>query len=1858
MYFLCLPTSAVATINTPVASCPPRKPDPSHTRQCHSQTRHDQSQTRQCQKLSSSKVKIRLGEVHHHQTQVATRAKHNSETASNAHIPRLLSVHTLAIEQHDPNTNPIHHKEQPNNLTGTPQNETLLDGTPHACPHTPRHAGPPKHDVCQAVLATHRVGTHPRVADVPASHSVMHRFVDPTSLPNARISFIQKQQRGRCLLHAVNNGLQNSVLHHNPINALIHRQSNQPATADGWYNIDEITTALHTLSGGHLTLTAGSPHYGLTDGMTWQQTLATQRTNARTAPFAILLTHTAGHAPFQKNHAVCAISRTTPTDGTSWYILDSCHPNKVGPLSSDEIATAFDASVHFLTFTDSPSPDSPLPTRQQAVRYLRQPSPRSQNTDEHPTDPPSPPWPGYIAPHHDTTWTTVPYQQLTLRLFTGTTTLRNRTSLLHISNKEQLYLITRARYCTENDHIKLTITTQGHLHAIHTSDMSQVAETILTRTGWRLVGWRPTSDPPQRPPPPHTLTSNRFHPLQNASPGTCTPETTPPQAPTPPTQRGRHANAHRTRQRRTNNTTIGTFNINGLNNDRSRKLNAIQALMTHRKITILAVQETHEHNSDRIVATEGYTYQGELAHGPRKGGGSGFLSADTIQHCFTYLGRRTTTQYSTTWGHLAGHSKDADIFIGNVYLPDTGKSAATATKARAQLALDIAHYQAKPGHVLLLGDFNAHVAGTSTPDDPSHPTHAPLVGMPSSNRAGQKLLALCEEEDMFFLTGRQQSPLQPTCRNATVVDHIIGSRGTLSWATTATTAPSETDVLLCNSDHNPAYITVPTRQPTSKATAPPYSTWRLANLDNPEIAEAYVTALTTKSRALHSEATKLLRKTGPITQTDVDHLATTLETTINDAAKQTLGQKRTAPGKTKPYMTTSLRQTLDHRHNAVARWKTHKTAEHSAALEAADLAAKTALRTAKREHSKRTAERVNKAWEDAAGDHKAWRKLQSMKSTDATSRDIDALHDENGTLVTDPSAVLATLTAHYRNLAVAPPPVPAADAATSALRASHDAIEHAYVDMLIRPSPDDPVNDAPINRPELDAILNKLKRYKSPGHDGIPAELLRGGGDCMVSMLTSFFRVIWTSELVPSAWRKGIVVSIYKAGDRTQCGNYRPITLLPTIDKVFTAVLAARLEKSVALHEHQSAFRRGRGTMDPLFVLTSITQHRKSLGLRTHGFFLDLKKAYDMVWHAGLFYKLHQKGIKAKTWRIIHELYANGTSRAKLSRQEGEPYPILQGVAQGCPMSCILFAIMIDDLLQELQSQCQEEGISMLPNCDSLVAQGFADDIEAVSGTRAGLQTIINTFKRHLDKWKGVANTSKCHTLVFNPGGSASDPSGNPVEEAGEDAWHWGDTALENRTKTKNLGIVLTSDCKWIEHAKLARAKGRAALHVWMKALSNKYLSIRTKLAIINTCIKPCMTYGMEIWTPPPSWQQSLETPVRNAIRIALGIPKGPERSRYPSDLLHYDTAVRPVASDNIAAHVRYWNRIRNLPAVRPQRQALDMLPVTNSWNRRTRRWRDAIVAADPEAPAAGLLQDDPQLPPNTDPETAPATTSNRDINIAIAKHDAREYARKAHARCRPILVEAVAHHPCTAMKPYIPHRHAPTHLLFRSGHFQRDEPTPTYTGMGPPPYTECNECSCTVNAEDYDLPDDVREFRVMLHRVTACETMAPVINWYHDTAIRICPTTELARAILDAQRADTLWADERFLEWEAACLPFLRHLLSPTDVCAPTNFDQHKRMMHATHLFLITTGPNINSLPCPSSFGNAPTTNQGNQHVPTLAPPAHVPANYKFWQSIRLNLPPRPSSVPPSQRAVVGAEVEAPRARPGRRVSRHPRQA
>jgi hypothetical protein len=105
--------------------------------------------------------------------------------------------------------------------------------------------------------------------------------------------------------------------------------------------------------------------------------------------------------------------------------------------------------------------------------------------------------------------------------------------------------------------------------------------------------------------------------------------------------------------------------------------------------------------------------------------------------------------------------------------------------------------------------------------------------------------------------------------------------------------------------------------------------------------------------------------------------------------------------------------------------------------------------------------------------------------------------------------------------------------------------------------------------------LVEVERYKSPGTDNIPAELLKAGGETLYSEIHRLICCTWNKEELPQQWKESIIIPIYKKGDKTDCNNYRGISLLSTAYKILSNILLARLNSYVneIIWDHQCGFR-------------------------------------------------------------------------------------------------------------------------------------------------------------------------------------------------------------------------------------------------------------------------------------------------------------------------------------------------------------------------------------------------------------------------------------------------------------------------------------------------------------------------------------------------------------------------------------------------------------------------------------------------------------------------------------------------------------
>jgi hypothetical protein len=172
---------------------------------------------------------------------------------------------------------------------------------------------------------------------------------------------------------------------------------------------------------------------------------------------------------------------------------------------------------------------------------------------------------------------------------------------------------------------------------------------------------------------------------------------------------------------------------------------------------------------------------------------------------------------------------------------------------------------------------------------------------------------------------------------------------------------------------------------------------------------------------------------------------------------------------------------------------------------------------------------------------------------------------------------------------------------------------------------------------EVEIAIGKLESYKSPGTDQIPAGLIKAGGEILCAEIHKLICSIWNKEELPQQWKESIIVPIYEKGGKTDCNNYRGISLLSTAYKILSNILLARLTPYVDEFtvDHQCGFHRNRSATDQIFYFRQILEKKWEYNGTVHQLFIDLKKACDSVTGEVLYNILLEFGITRKLLRII-----------------------------------------------------------------------------------------------------------------------------------------------------------------------------------------------------------------------------------------------------------------------------------------------------------------------------------------------------------------------------------------------------------------------------------------------------------------------------------------------------------------------------------------------------------------------------------------------------------------------------------------------
>ncbi|CCF47973.1 related to Retrovirus-related POL polyprotein [Ustilago hordei] len=313
---------------------------------------------------------------------------------------------------------------------------------------------------------------------------------------------------------------------------------------------------------------------------------------------------------------------------------------------------------------------------------------------------------------------------------------------------------------------------------------------------------------------------------------------------------------------------------------------------------------------------------------------------------------------------------------------------------------------------------------------------------------------------------------------------------------------------------------------------------------------------------------------------------------------------------------------------------------------------------------------------------------------------------------------------------------------------------------------------APITSTEVRAAIKGAPTGKSPGPDGLPIELLKEvlkssseNAEYLCEGLAHFFNSLLRGEVAAESFSIGVLSILYKNhGSTLDLKNYRPLTVANMDYKLFTSILTCRLCTALddVIGSHQYAFLPGRLIDDNIRLVQSIIEENK--GRENDGIyllFIDQEKAYDHVDHNFFWHLLKKVGLPRPIRRAIRALYADIKLKVMVNGFTSSAFPVMSGVRQGDPLSCVLYVLFLEPLIRKLNAS-EIEGIP-IPNSELTNPKKIEYTpenpylhlgIPMGTDTMAQVQTLWEdvrmNFENIANKWSGAHLSLKGRVMVAN----------------------------------------------------------------------------------------------------------------------------------------------------------------------------------------------------------------------------------------------------------------------------------------------------------------------------------------------------------------------------------------------------------------------------------------------------------------------------------------------------------------------------
>ena len=412
------------------------------------------------------------------------------------------------------------------------------------------------------------------------------------------------------------------------------------------------------------------------------------------------------------------------------------------------------------------------------------------------------------------------------------------------------------------------------------------------------------------------------------------------------------------------------------------------------------------------------------------------------------------------------------------------------------------------------------------------------------------------------------------------------------------------------------------------------------------------------------------------------------------------------------------------------------------------------------------------------------------------------------------------------------------------------------------------INDIDITPELVEKKLRKLDENKSNGPDVFHPYVLKEAAKEMSVPLAIIYRKTLDEGVCPSEWKCANVTPIHKKGDRTDPSNYRPVSLTSQVCKVLESIIVDKIVDHLTannlLNNAQHGFRQGRSCLTNL--LETIEQWTEILdeGDGVDVAYLDFRKAFDLVSHEHLIYKLSKYGIKGKILDWIKDFLKDRTQRVVIRGTASSMRVVTSGVPQGSILGPILFLIFINDLPLGILS-----ALSLFADDSKLFSRIIngknMKKVNDVNGSQ-NLQNDLNAVLEWANKWKMEFNVSKCKIMHLG--------HNNP-----KNSYSMGGLTLEETEEERDLGVIIDNKLDFGKHIRTIVGKANRVLG--MIRVSFACLNVPMMYNLYTSLVRPLLEYCVQVWSPYKiKYITLLERVQRRATRMVPKLKKLPYSER------------------------------------------------------------------------------------------------------------------------------------------------------------------------------------------------------------------------------------------------------------------------------------------------------------------------------------------------------------------------------------------